>query len=426
MSFFRRNNALSPGEAANIYRDGMNAYERGDFADAIRILSQLNGSHALSNTLARFYLGQAHHHLGLQYLKDGQHDDAVKHLTVARDINPDAHGLPGQLAAAFAGQRRFDLAAAELERTPDSTLDSASQAIQHAHAQARDGRREDATRTLVDALDAAPDRNDIRMHLGLLYASGEEFVDAICVFSEAVDFAPLNAELRTRLALCLAAAEDHAEAVEHLAIAQKLRPHDAQLALYLTMALDAAKMTCFKLRFDPTGGNLQPTDDRSLDVLGDLLTGEPEFVEAFLKLPASDIDHDVFNTLLTIIERALDARPEFADLHYHCSRVYQRLGKTDEAIAEANNAIEINPKYVQALIQLGKLYAERSAVDEARERLSQAILFGGDYPDVHFMLGELFREDGAIDDAINAYRRALDLNQNYRQAQSALEALTAA
>ncbi len=426
MSFFRRKDTLSPAVAATIYRDGMNAYDRGDFAEAIDTLSRLNSSHALSNTLARFYLGQAYHKLGLQCLRDGQHAEAVEHLTKARDINPEAQGLPGHLAAAFAGQRRYDLAAAELERTPDATLDQTSHAIQQAHAIARDGRRDEAIRILVDAIDTAPQRNDARLHLGLLYAASEDFVDAICVFTEAVEFAPLNAELRTRLALCLAAAEDHAEAVEHLAIAQKLRPNDAQLALYLTMALDAAKMTCFKLRFDPTGGDLQQTDDRSLDVLGDLLTSEPEFVEAFLKLPASDIDRDLFGTLLSIIERALDTRPEFADLHYHCARVYERLGRTDEAIAEANNALEINPRYVQALIQLGKLYAERDAHEEARERLSQAVLFGGDYPDVHFMLGELFRADGATDEAISEYRRALDLNQNYQKARTALEALTAA
>ena len=31
--------------------------------------------------------------------------------------------------------------------------------------------------------------------------------------------------------------------------------------------------------------------------------------------------------------------PEFADLHYHCARVYQRLGRTDEAIDEARRRI---------------------------------------------------------------------------------------
>jgi len=145
-----------------------------------------------------------------------------------------------------------------------------------------------------------------------------------------------------------------------------------------------------------------------------------------LGLPESDIDRRVFVLLARTLERALELHPSFADLRYHCSRVYARLGRTDEAIAAAEGAVRVNPRFVQALIQLGRLYAGTQRNTEAIERLLEAIDAGGDYPDVHFLLGEMYRGHGDLRRARGAYERALKLNANYTQARRALEALAAA
>ncbi len=416
---------LTPAQAAAIYQRGLAAFEPLRYAEAVELLSAIGEMSNLTGTLARFYLGQAHTHCGAAELKAGRHATAARHFNTARTINPDSANLSRYLAACHAGNGRFDLAAAEIERVAAAENDNL-QPIRLAHALAQDGRLPRAIETLVEVIDAEPHRVDVRLQLGLIYAAAEEFEDAICILQEAAELAPLLPEVRQHLGLALAAVGDHSEAIEHLAVAQKLKSHDAHLGLLLTLAVDAAKSTCVKLAITPATGRLDAVDDQSLEVLGELITQEPDFVESFLRLPSSDVDTEVFAMLAAILEQALENKPEYADLHYHCSRIYQRLGRSTEAIHKADEAIRINPRYVQALIQLGRLHAEADDADHAIERLAQAVECGGDYPDVHYLIGELCQRKGDADAARDAFHKALQLNTNYDRARQALETVTTA
>lgn len=416
-----RSGQMSAAAAADLYRRGMAAYEVGRYDEAIELLTSLADCRGLPADLARFYLGQAHMRRGMAELSAGNHAEAAGHFSAARAMNPNTANFSRHIAACYAADRRFDLAAAELERDRD-TRDRALP-IRLAHAFARDGRLQRAVETLVEIIDSQPHRIDVRIELGLLYAAAEELEDAICVLQETAALAPLDAEVRRHLGLALAAAGDYGEAVEHLAVAQRLLPNDPDLALLLTMAIDAAGTSCIKLAIEPVSGELETVDDRSLDLLGDLITQDPDFVEAFLSLPETGLDETIFALLADILRRALESRPDFADLHYHCSRVHERLGHTESALREAHQAVELNPRYIQALIQLGRLYAALDRSEEAIDRLRAALACGADYPDVHFLLGELYRGCGHADSAREAYRRALELNADYTRAREALAAV---
>lgn len=417
----QKTNRRFAADAWSAYQEGLAAFDAERYTDAIALLTAIQDADGLLGSLARFYLGQAQLQHGVNELRAGRNAAAARHLTIAREINPKASGLSRFIAACHAGQGRFDRAAAELERAADAGLGDVDQPIRLAHAFARDGKMPRAVETLVRVIDDQPHRVDVRLQLGLLYGAAEEFEDAICVLQEAVELAPLHAEIRQHLGLALAAAGDHREAIEHLSIAQKLRPHDAYLALLLTMALDAAGTTCIQLAIAPAVHVREQADDQSLDVLGELVTENSDFVEAFLSLPVSEVDADIFAMLAATLERALERRPDYADLYHHCSRVYQRLGMTSPAIRQARKAIEVNPRYVQALIQLGRLYAKTDESDAAIDRLEDAVRCGGDYPDVHCLLGELYRRGGNIAQARDAFRRALAINADYQRAHEALE-----
>ena len=410
----------TPAEDARIYQRGLAAFEAGQYRDAVELLEQVAASANLSATLARFYLGQAHMHVGIEELRAGRHAQAVRHFNIARESNPESSTLSRYIAAAYASQRRFDLAAAEIERDSIAGKHDPARPIRLAHAFARDGQFERAVETLVRVIDEEPYRVDVRMNLGLLYGAAERFEDAVCVFTEVIEIAPFDPEARVRLGLALAAAGDHSEAVEHIAIAQKLRPTDAYIGMLLAMAGDAARSSCIKVAIDPVHGRLGVVDDRSLEMLGELIVSDPEFVEGFLNLPESEIDHEVFAMLAAVLERALEKQPDYADLYFHCSRVYARLGRTHEAVTRADQAVEINPRYVQALIHLARLHARTDKTDEAIDRLKCAVASGGDYPDVHYLLGELLRKEGNIGGARREYHRALELNDNYQAARRAL------
>lgn len=424
---FNRNQGKIPRRAAAaIYQRGLAAYEMGRFQEAIDTLTPLASENDLPGTLAAFYLSQAHLRQGLGDMHAARYDAAVTHLTQARRINPSCQNLWQHLTACHVGQGRFDLAAAEMERAHDIGEADDTTPIRVAHALARDNQFDRAVETLIHAIEAQPYRADLRVHLGLLHASVDNYEYARITLEEAVSIEPDNAEARQHLGLAFGALSEPLKAVEHLSHARRLRPADAHLAMMLSFALQAAEQTGCKTTVDEIPLTESPIDNASIRELGEIITQDPEFVEAFIKLPESQMDPSLFATLAQIIAEALEVHPDYADLHFHCSRIQERLGDTKAAIVAAEDAVEINPRYVQALIQLGRLYAKTDRCEEAMERLHAAVENGGDYPDVHFVLGELHKQGGDFKQAGIEYRRALELNANYTRAREALEAVLTA
>ena len=420
---FGRKNAAKPGlaTAAATYQQGIAAFETGRYPEAIEKLSAIAEQDNLPGTLARFYLGQAHMKQGIAELNAKEFASAARHFAEARRINPDSAGLSKYIIACHVGQGRFDMAAGEIERTPADGGRDQSIPIRLAHAFLRDGQQDRALETLTNAIDLAPNRADLRFQLGLIQASAGHYESATASLDAAARLSPFDAAIQLHLGLTYGARRMAVEATRHLRSAQRLKPHDAYIAQLLAMAMQESSS-----EGDEAIGYSAAADDPSaLAALGEVITSDPDFVEAFLNLPASDVDERIFAMLAATMKQALERHPEYADLHYHCSRIYSRLGKTREAIALAHSAVGINPRYVQALIQLGRLYSETNDDGPAMERLQAAIDAGGDYPDVHYLLGELHRRGGRKEEARAAYRRALALNGDYTSARKALETVVA-
>lgn len=411
----RRHGDAKNRTAAARYQAGLAAYERADYVAAIEQLAPLENERGLPATLAKFYLAQSHIHVGIAALRIQDHATASRHFLAARRINPDAKGLPEYLAACHAGCGRFDLAAAEMERGLDAGSRERTLPIRLAHAFVKDGQVDRAVETLTEAIRTQPHRADLPYQLGVILAASDRHAEAETVLRAAARLAPADAAIRLQWGLVLATTGDTVGSLRELSAAQKLRPRDAYAGWLLTLASQAARVAV-----EPATLSRQELDDNGLDALGEVAAADPEFVEAFLLLPASDVDGSVFGMLAATLERALARHPEYADLHYHCSRVYARLGRTDEAITSAQRATSINPRYVQALIQLGRLYAQTNRSVAAIERLQAAIASGGDYPDVHYLMGELYRQRGQRVEARERYERALELNANFGAARKAL------
>lgn len=420
---FGRKNAAKPGlaTAAATYQQGIAAFETGRYPEAIEKLSDIAEQDTLPGTLARFYLGQAHMKQGIAELNAKEFASAARHFAEARRINPDSAGLSKYIIACHVGQGRFDMAAGEIERTPKDNGRDLSIPIRLAHAFLRDGQQDRAIETLTDAIDLAPRRADLRFQLGLIRASAGDYETATACLDAAARLSPFDAAIQLHLGLTYGARRMHVEATRHLRSAQRLKPHDAYIAQLLAMAMQESP-TADSIEI---GYSAAAEDQSALASLGEVITSDPDFVEAFLNLPASEVDEQVFSMLAATMERALEHHSEYADLHYHCSRIYARLGRTQEAIAFADKAVRINPRYVQALIQLGRLYSATNEDGPAMDRLHAAIDAGGDYPDVHYLLGELHRRSGRKEEARAAYRRALALNGDYTSARKALETVVA-
>ncbi|MEK7757290.1 MAG: tetratricopeptide repeat protein, partial [Planctomycetota bacterium] len=201
--------------------------------------------------------------------------------------------------------------------------------------------------------------------------------------------------------------------------------HDARIGLLLAEAAKAMQQQGLAVRVRANIAEVEVSEDRrGIEELSRLIEADPDFVDAFLSIPAGEVDERVFAMLLSTLEVALERQPEHAELHFHCGRVLDRLGRRDAAIGANERAVEIDPTFTRALIELGKLYRDTDRTEDATTRFEQAIFAGAEYADVYYLLGNLYRDQGQVGRARNAYRRALAINNGYEAAQQALVALS--
>ena len=407
------------------YRLGMSAYHAGHYEQAIELLTPLACDDGESLALlSRFYLGQAHYRLAIRWFSEQRFSEAACHFQVAARMNTSGGGFARFLAACYIGTRQFHLAARELESMLRREPENVELRIRLALAQYRQGDPIEAMAALREGLCRQPHEAQLHYQLGVMLAAEEDFTEAERSFEMAVVCDPSHAGAYERLAQICSVHGRHARALEYLEKAHELEPLNARLALQLSLLGESQIKTGRRTELAwQVAADAPESDESALDQLGQAIVDEPDFVEAFLSLPESEVDQEVFSTLAATLERALQNRPEYADLHYHCGAVYRRLGRRHDAIEHTERAVQINPKYANALIQLADLYGQTDQWARGVERLEQAIRAGADDPDVHCLIGRLCQAGGQLDRARQAYKRALDLNENYSVAKEALEAL---
>jgi len=363
---------------------------------------------------------------GVCLLNAGRYDEAAAAFSKAVQFGSTDRSLPSYIAGCLVGQGRTEEAASQwAQMVEDDPSDSVIR-IRHAQALWASGKSDAAIESLRRAVGDDPECAELHFQLGTMLAATEKFDEAELRFTQALTIDRKQAEALISLALCCGARGAASEAVSHLQRAQARRPHDARIGLLLAEAAKAMQQQGLAVRVCANISEVEVGEDRrGIEELSRLIEADPDFVDAFLSIPAGEVDERVFAMLLSTLEVALERQPEHAELHFHCGRILDRLGRRDDAIGANERAIEIDPTFTRALIELGKLYRDTDRTEDATTRLEQAIVAGAEYADVYYLLGNLYRDQGQVGRARSAYRRALAINNRYEAAQQALAALSA-
>ncbi|MCB9851224.1 MAG: tetratricopeptide repeat protein [Phycisphaerales bacterium] len=383
---------------------------RGDAADLVR----------------RYYQSQRRLRKGLCLLNAGVFEAAVLELADASRINPSSADLSTQLVSALAGAGRFadasEIAADYSTRRPTDI----EGIIRLALTQWKANATTDAVSTLRSAVADNIDNAELHFQLGTMLMALDQDDEAHLRFVQAVAIDKQHADALNALGLSFAARGDINEALRHLQRAQRCRPHDANIAMMLARAAKAAR----DAGIDVTLSVDMPDSEQiatagAIEHLGKLIERDPDFIDACLGLDPAEVDDTAFELFAKTLHHAIERNPHRAALRVQRSRVLERLGRCDEAIAEAEHALSIDPRYVNALILLAELYRQTDRFADARHRLEEAVLKGAEYADLYYLLGNLYRDDGELRRARWAYEKALRINGGFVAAKEALAALAA-
>ncbi len=123
---------------------------------------------------------------------------------------------------------------------------------------------------------------------------------------------------------------------------------------------------------------------------------------------------------LRALERLLETRREFADVHYMVGTLREQADDLAAAAESLREALRLNPAYAEAMVALASIYERLGEFSRSRalaERVAQLALPSagaldattrGKLANLEAALADAYREAGALPDAIDAYRKALD------------------
>lgn len=409
--------------AAHSYSQGISLYRQGRYDEAAGALSTVVDEPGLLGQLARYYQAQACRQAGLEMARAGQLQGAQEYLRRTMKLMGPNADLAGYLARIYMQMGMHDRAEAQLEAVAETHRDRPAAQAALAMAQHHNGRTTQAMLTLGAALRDHPDSAELHEAMGLALSREDRHKEAARHFAKAIECDCLRADAHYHLGLCEAAQGRCAEAARRLERAHSLRPNDVLLAYQLAIIARAAAEQGTPVQLTLREPTTTPAES-DLRHLADFVASENDFVMAFLSLPVSPADEELFGLISAVLDTALELHPTYADLHYRQSLVCLRLGNAAGAVEHAQQAVTINPHYVQARIHLARLLAEAEPA-LAADHLHMAIESGGEYADAHALLGEVYCRLGNPVQAQVELHHALEINPRYKLAGEAMRRLVA-
>jgi tetratricopeptide (TPR) repeat protein len=123
-----------------------------------------------------------------------------------------------------------------------------------------------------------------------------------------------------------------------------------------------------------------------------------------------------FGEAVTAFQRAVQLRPQVAELYNDLGVAYAQQGCAAEAAASFQQAIQLKPAYAEAHNNLGIVYMQQGRQAEALGHYQQALRLKPDYAEAYNNLGLVLAQQGYLNEAVRHYQQALQLKPDYADA----------
>jgi tetratricopeptide (TPR) repeat protein len=375
---------------------------------------------ASADQVRRFFEARDHLRRGICLLNAGQYDRAAGEFTASLHINPNSDNVREYLAKAQIGRRDDRAAADAVAETIKIDPENVTARVRHALLLYRDGDTDGAIRSLRRGVGYAPDCAELHFQLGTILAAHDAQDEAELRFTQALVLDRKHVGAIVGLSMCYAATGDVTRSLNLLSRAHSLEPSNARVGFLLSVGMRAEDTSERILtRYTPV-----PDDDAgAIDELRKLIEADPDFVDAFLDLPDDHNNEEVCHLIDEAIDGAIREDCDRADLFLQRGRVLRRIGRLDQAITVTEESARLDPNNANALIHLARLYQNAGRHSESASCLERALATGVRYADAFLLLGDAYRHSGEVDRAETAYREAVHINQDYKEAKEALASL---
>jgi tetratricopeptide (TPR) repeat protein len=106
-----------------------------------------------------------------------------------------------------------------------------------------------------------------------------------------------------------------------------------------------------------------------------------------------------------------------AEIVKNAALIYTQLGQNDKAVEAFKKARADNPNDVNLVLSEANLYYKMGDKDKFKTLMAEAADMAPDNPDLHYNIGVINMEQGNLEEARASYKRALEINPGYTNAQ---------
>ncbi len=271
----------------------------------------------------------------------------------------------------------------------------------------------EAERCLRDALAIDPDFPPGNSNLGAILGKIGKFAEGESYVRRALKLQPKSADFHFDLSAVLYGAQRFAEAEESAREALKLKPRNSLYLRSIAMSLAAQQKPSEAETFFLKAIELNPPDEQNYYTLAGMY-------ERLGRL------NDAESTFRKAVDHAGERSMPLTQLAFFLSR-HSRL---DEALAVAEDSVKVAsiPRLRgQALGTLGVVRVRRNELDQAEKALREAIAIDSYASSLRWKnLGYVLEKTGRSEEALTAYRRALEITPNDREAQEGVKRVESA
>jgi tetratricopeptide (TPR) repeat protein len=123
-----------------------------------------------------------------------------------------------------------------------------------------------------------------------------------------------------------------------------------------------------------------------------------------------------FAEAAAVYQRALQAKPDSPEVHYHLGRALEKQGDLAAAVEHYRVAVCLQPDSAKLLNRLGVIQRQQGQLEAAVASLQQALRVKPDSPEAHYNLGNVLHDLGRLTEAMQHYREALRLRPDFPEA----------
>lgn len=297
-------------------------------------------------------------HLGLLEAREQRYTEAIAHYRKARALKPAMPQLTLNLGLALFKSENYQDAAklfeAELKQHPNSPnaarftiLAAMSEyGLQHYAA---------AAPYLRDAAVHDPQNLPLRLNLAHCYLWTRQFDAAMDVYKEILAIDPNSAEADMIAGEALDEKGDSKGAIEQFRAAAKANPKEPNVHFGLGYLLWTQRQY-----------------EEAIREFKAELENDAKNTQAMIYLGDTYVQMGAFDQARAVLEQAAALRAPVSLLHLDLGIVYSEAGDNAAAVKEVSQAVAMEPASVKAHFRLAKLYQSMGRRDEAKTEFNKA------------------------------------------------------